>query len=86
MMELPENTGHPQPLLLTSLEHGIWLELHSRLEETLDNLQLAHLLSPSMLLLHDYVEGSVRALKRQVFLQLAEADFGMVARTEPEYL
>ncbi len=80
------NSDQPQPLLVTSLEHGIWLELRSRLEETLNQLQLAHLLSPSMLLLHDYVEGTVRALHRKVFLQLAEEDFGMVAGTDPEYL
>lgn len=79
-------TSQPPPLLVTSLERSIWLQLHSRLEVTLNSLQLEHLSAPSMLLLHDYVDGAVRAMYRKVFLQLAEADFGMMADTNAEYL
>lgn len=73
----PANSGQPQPLLVTSLEHGIWLGLHADLERSLRRLDLAHLSAPSMLLLHDFVDSAVRAMHRNVFLQLVEADFGM---------
>ena len=75
-----------QPLLITSLEHSIWPGLHADLDATLCRLDLVHLSSPTMLILHDLIDFSVRAMHRTVFLQLAEADFGMVAEGNEENL
>lgn len=74
----PDNISEPKPLLVTSLEHSIWLGLHADLESSLNRLNLVHLSSPSMLILHDFIDCAVRAMHRKVFLQLAEDDFGMV--------
>lgn len=71
------NNEQPQSLLLTSLEHSVWHGVHSDLEIALGRLKLAHLSSPSMLILHDLIECAVRAMHRGVFLNLAEVDFGM---------
>lgn len=68
----------PQPLWITSLEHSIWIRLHADLETALARLALGHLLSPSMLILHDYIDCAVREMHRKVFIRLAEADFGMM--------
>lgn len=66
-------------MLVTSLERTIWPGLHTGLESSLNRLNLAHLSSPSMLILHDLIDCAVRAMHRKIFLQLAEDDFGMVA-------
>lgn len=85
-MQLPDNpgepqalTGEPRPLLVTSLEHSIWIGLHTDLAAALNRLNLAHLSAPTMLILHDLLDCSVRAMHHKVFLQLVEEDFGMVA-------
>lgn len=76
----------PPPLRVTSLEHSIWLGLHTDLEIALNRLNLSHLSAPSMLLLHDFVECSVGAMHRNVFQQLVEADFGMAVEENDEAL
>jgi len=76
-MHSPAVTTPPQPLLVTSLEHSIWIGLQADLETSLERLDLAHLCAPSMLILHDLIDCAVRAMHRNVFLQLADADFGM---------
>ncbi|HQS58660.1 MAG TPA: adenylate/guanylate cyclase domain-containing protein [Gallionellaceae bacterium] len=67
----------PQPVSVTSLEHSIWPNLHAELDATLKRLKLSHLSSPSMLILHDTIDSAVRAMQRNVFMQLVEADFGL---------
>lgn len=69
--------NRPKPLLVTSLESIIWLDLHAELEMSLNRLDLAHLSSPSMLILHNFIDCAVSAMHREVFLQLVEADFGV---------
>jgi len=85
-MLMPVDTSQPQPLCVTSLEHSIWMGLHSNLEASLNRLNLAHLSSPSMLILHDLIDCAVRTMHRQVFMQLAEADFGMTMAGNEENL
>lgn len=75
-----------KPLLVTSLELSIWPGLHADLDATLGRHDLLHLSSPTMLILHDLIDFSVRAMHRTVFMQLAEADFGMVAEGNEENL
>ncbi|MFA6902729.1 MAG: hypothetical protein WC236_06585 [Gallionellaceae bacterium] len=67
----------PEPVSVTSLEHSIWPNLHAELDATLKQLKLAHLSSPSMLILHDTLDSAVRAMQRNVFMQLVDADFGL---------
>lgn len=74
---MPSASDTPQPLHVTSLEHSIWIGLHADLETSLNRLKLAHLSAPSMLILHDFIDSSVRAMHRNLFMELAEDDFGM---------
>jgi adenylate cyclase len=76
--------SEPQPLLVTSLELSIWPGLRADLAETLARHDLLHLLSPTMLILHDLIDYSVRAMHRSVFMKLIEADFGMMAEGNDE--
>ena len=75
-----------QPLLISSLEHSLWLKLHSDLEVVLKKLNLMHLSAPSMLILHDFIDCAVKAMHHKVFLKLAESDFGMLAEGNKESL
>lgn len=75
-----------KPLLVTSLEHSIWPGLHADLDAKLTRIDLVHLSSPTMLILHDLIDYSIRAMHRTVFLQMVEADFGMVAEGNEENL
>lgn len=72
-----------QPILVTSLEHSIWIGLHSNLEATLSRLSLSRFSEPSMLILHDLLDCSVKAMYRKVFMQLIGDDFG-IDDNEPE--
>ena len=76
-MLIPDPMSEPQPVFITSLEHSIWVNLHAELDANLKRLTLAHLSSPSMLILHDAIDSAVRAMQRYVFMQLVEADFGL---------
>jgi len=85
-MSFPVDINQPQPLMVTSLEHSIWPGLHADLETSLKRLNLAHLSSPSMLILHDMIDNAVRAMQRNVFMQLAADDFGMGQEVSEEGL
>ncbi len=76
----------PQPLFVASLEHSLWLGLHADLEHSLERLNLAHLSSPSMLILHDFIDCAVRAMHHKFFLDVAAADFGMPVEGNEESL
>ncbi len=76
----------PPSLLITSLEHSIWIGLNADLETSLKRLDLAHLSAPGMLILHDLIDCAVRAMHRNVFMQLVEADFGMGLEANEESL
>lgn len=76
----PENSsdpGQPKTTLITSVEHSIWPGLHADLERALARLGLFHLSAPSKHILHDIIDSAVRAMHRDVYMRLAEADFGM---------
>jgi adenylate cyclase len=75
-----------KPLLLTSLERTIWSSLHDELEATLNQLDLAHLASPTMLILHDLIDCAVKTMHHKVFAKLAEEDFGMSIEGNEESL
>jgi class 3 adenylate cyclase len=85
-MPLADKSSMPAPLLVISLERTLWPGLRADLDETLKRMDLAHLSSPTMLILHDLIDYSLRALHRAVFLQLAEADFGMMFEGNEEQL
>jgi class 3 adenylate cyclase len=76
----------PQPLLVTSLEHSIWLGLRADLEASLKRFNLMHLSSPSMLILHDMIDNAVRAMHHTVFMRMAADDFGMGLQASEESL
>ena len=78
--------GHPQSVQITSLEHSIWPGLHADLESSLKRLNLEMFSAPSMLILHDVVDCAVRAMQRDVFMQLVESDFGMGMEVSAENL
>ena len=76
----------PAPLLVISLERTLWPGLRDDLDNTLQALNLAHLSSPTMLILHDMIDYALRAMHRAVFMQLAESDFGMPVEGNEEQL
>lgn len=76
-MSSAEKSSLPPPLLVISLERTLWPGLKDDLDSALNRLNLAHLSSPTMLILHDLIDYSLKTLHRAVFLQLAESDFGM---------
>lgn len=77
MLSSADKSSMSPPLLVISLERTLWPGLRADLDDALNRLDLAHLSSPTMLILHDLIDYSLRALHRAVFMQLAEADFGM---------
>jgi adenylate cyclase len=83
---MPTPVDISDTVLVTSLEHSIWRGLNADLESSLNRLNLAHLSSPGMLILHDLIDCAVRAMHRNVFLQLAETDFGMVVEGNEDNL
>jgi adenylate cyclase len=83
-MPKAQKSTTPPPLIITSLERTLWPGLRADLDVTLDKLRLAHLSSPTMLIMHDLIDFSVRAMHRKVFLKLAEDDFGMAAEGNEE--
>lgn len=80
------HTNTPPPLFVSSLEHSLWAGLHADLEKSLKRQGLAHLSAPSMLILHDFIDNAVKALHHKIFLELAEADFGMPVEGNEESL
>jgi class 3 adenylate cyclase len=76
----------PPALLVISLERTLWPGLRADLEEALQVLGLAHLSSPTMLILHDMIDYALRDMHRAVFMQLAESDFGMPVEGNEEQL
>jgi class 3 adenylate cyclase len=84
---IPENnSAFSQPLLITSVEHSIWTGLHADLDVALQRLGLSHLSAPSMHILHDMIDNAVRAMHRDVYMRLAETDFGMELQGNEESL
>jgi class 3 adenylate cyclase len=73
----PIISSEPQPILVTSLEHSIWIGLHSNLETSLKRLDISRFAEPTMLILHDLLDCAVKELHRSVFLQQIEDDFGI---------
>ena len=71
------NINLPPPVLVTSLEHSIWLGLHSNLETTLKRLSLTRFSEPTMLILHDLIDCAVKAMHRSLFMKLVEDEFGI---------
>lgn len=71
------NTSEPQPILVTSLEHSIWIGLHSNLEASLNRLDISRFSEPTMLILHDLLDCAVKEMHRSVFLHQIEDDFGI---------
>ncbi len=76
-MDTANDTRTATHLSVTSLERDIWVGLHADLERALTRLGLAHLTSPSMLILHELIDHAVLAMHQHVFLLLIETDFGM---------
>lgn len=85
-MPTTNKSSATKPLQITSLERTIWSGLHVELETALNRLDLAHLASPTMLILHDLIDCAVRMLHRKVFAKLAEEDFGMSMEANEENL
>ncbi len=81
MLPRSENS-QPDTLLVTSLEHSIWIGLHSNLEASLSRLTLARFAEPTMLILHDLIDCAVKAMHRTVFLKIMMEDFGIPAGIE----
>jgi class 3 adenylate cyclase len=80
---LPRNeNSQTEPLSVTSLEHSIWIGLHSNLEVSLDKLKLSRFSEPTMLILHDLIDCAVKAMHRTVFLQIMREDFDISAGVE----
>ena len=74
---ITDNSSQPAPILVTSLEHGIWIGLHSNLEAALNRLSLSRFSEPTMLILHDLIDCAVKSMHRSLFLKLVEDDFGI---------
>ena len=77
-MTLTTPSSASKPMLLTSVESAVWNTIYAELEVALLRLDLAHLSSPTMLILHDLLDTAVRQMHHTVFIQLAEEDFGML--------
>jgi len=74
---ISDNLTQPPPISVTSLEHSIWVGLHSNLETSLSRLNLARFSEPTMLILHDLIDCAVNAMHRSLFMKLVEEEFGI---------
>lgn len=83
---MTSTSSQPRPILVASLEHSLWLGLHVDLEHSLKRQNLTHLSSPSMLILHDFIDCAVKAMHHKFFLDVAAADFGMPVEGNEESL
>lgn len=68
---------------LCAIDHGPWQAVLNGLQRSLDAHQLAPLLAPTTLILHDILESAVRVMHLQVLRRIMEADFGLALSDEP---
>lgn len=73
------------PIGLSALDHAPWSAMQEALRQALQARQLDHLTAPTTLVLHDLLDGSLRAMHRQVFHRIVEADFGLAPDADDEH-
>jgi class 3 adenylate cyclase len=64
-------------LTLHALDHAAWTAIQSGLRQALATQGLAALLAPTTLIVHDLLDGALKAMHREVFRQIMEADLGL---------
>jgi class 3 adenylate cyclase len=64
-------------LTLHTLDHAAWTAIQTRLRQALATQGLAALLAPTTLIVHDLLDGALKAMHREVFRQIMEADLGL---------
>lgn len=72
----PVPTG-TAPLTLHALDHAAWTAIQSGLRQALTTQGLAALLTPTTLIVHDLLDGALKAMHREVFRHIMEADLGL---------
>lgn len=76
-MSLPAEPASMEPIKLTSLEHSIWQQLQEALSSALVLAGRAKLATPLTLVLHDLVDGAVKAMHLEVFRKIFDTEFGL---------
>ena len=79
------STPHNVAFRLTALEHGSWLAIQDGVRQALQQRQLDNLNAPTTLVVHDLLDGALRAMHRQVFGQIVETEFGLRAEEDAEH-